>query len=134
MTAETKTLQKTEAQVPAQVVESTPEKVYTPRADVYETAQTYVLEVDLPGVAQESLDIDLEKNVLTIKGTRQAVEYEGYRREYSEYGGGRYERSFSLGEGVDQEGIEAELENGVLVVTLAKVEGAVGRKIEVRSG
>jgi HSP20 family molecular chaperone IbpA len=134
MTAETKTLEKIEEQTPAAVVESKPGRVYTPRADVYETGQAYILEVDLPGVTQESLDISLEKEVLTIKGAREVASYEGYKREYGEYGVGRYERSFSLGEGVEHDKIEAKLENGVLAVTLPKAEEAVARRIEIKSG
>ena len=131
MTASTKALQKREEQTPAAVAEK-PKKVYIPRADVYETDEAYVLEVDLPGVSQKSLNISLEKDVLTIEGTREAGDYEGYKLDYGEYGAGEYERSFSLGDGIDSEKIGAKLENGVLAVTLPKAEGAVARKIEVK--
>ncbi len=131
MTAATKALQKSEEQTPATVAEK-PQKVYIPRADVYETDEAYVLEVDLPGVSQKALDISLEKDVLSIKGTREVGDYEDYKFEYGEYGAGKYERSFSLGDGIDSEKIGAKLENGVLAVTLPKAEGVAARKIEVK--
>jgi HSP20 family molecular chaperone IbpA len=108
-------------------------RVYTPRADVYETPEEIVVVAELPGVGEESLDITLEQRELTMRGTAAAAAPEGYRLIYSEYGEGNYERRFVLADSIDREGIAANLKNGVLQLRLPKTKEALARKIPVKT-
>lgn len=104
---------------------------YSPRVDIYESDNTVVLLANMPGVDTPSLDITLEKNVLSIKGTVYDYRPDGYERSYAEYRAGHFERSFSLSEAIDRSKIEATLKHGVLRLTLPKNENAKTRKIAV---
>lgn len=124
----------THAQTPEAGPERTRDRqVYSPRADVVEMSDSIVVIADMPGVSDKDVDITLEKNVLTITAKVTAPPREGYRLAYGEYPEGDYERSFALSEGVDREGIEATVSNGVLRLTLPKAKEAAARKIAVRS-
>jgi HSP20 family protein len=100
-------------------------------ADLWEEEGKWHVELELPGVKQEAVDITLEKNVLRISATKNAPEGEcKYWREERAYG--QFERQFSLPETVNPDGIEAVLEDGVLHLTLAKKPELQPKKIEVR--
>ena len=100
-------------------------------ADLWEEEGKWHVDLELPGVKQEAIDITLEKNVLRIAAAKNAPEGERkYWREERTYG--QFERQFSLPETVNPEGIEAVLEDGVLHLTLAKKPEAQPKKIEVR--
>lgn len=107
--------------------------VYRPPTDVYETKDHIVVLADMPGVAPDALDITVEKRVLTIRGRAGDAEHPGYRRIYAEYGVGDFERAFTLSEDIDADGIEAELKDGLLRVTLPKAAPAKARRIDVKS-
>ncbi len=94
-----------------------------PRVDVVETSGAVVLLAYVPGVAHEDLDINLEQDVLTIRG-RVGVGLEADRRP-------EMFRKFRLSDRIDRERIEAELKHGVLRLTLPKAEAAKARKIDV---
>jgi HSP20 family molecular chaperone IbpA len=87
----------------------------------------------MPGVDESSVDITLEKNVLTIEGRVEWERPEGYELAYAEYGVGDYHRTFALSNEVDQSRIEATVRNGVLRLVLPKSEVAKTRKIAVRA-
>ena len=90
------------------------------RVDVRETAEAYILEAELPGVALEDISLTVENDVLTIAAERKSAtqeERDGYVMR--ERRSGRVERRFSL-EGVVQDGIRADSVNGILTVTLPK--------------
>jgi len=106
---------------------------FTPRADIYEANDRIVIVADMPGVDEMSVDITLEKNVLTINGYVEPVEPEGYALAYAEYRVGDYVRSFTLSNQIDQEKIEATLKDGVLHLTLPKIE-PTSKKIAVKAG
>ncbi|HLX64030.1 MAG TPA: Hsp20/alpha crystallin family protein [Planctomycetota bacterium] len=108
-------------------------KVFMPRADIFETAENFVIIADMPGVDEKSVDITLEKNVLTIHGKVESLAPEGYEAAYKEYEEGDYERAFTLTDAVDREGIQALVKNGVLRLTLPKAGPAKARKIEVKT-
>lgn len=110
-----------------------PRSVFMPRADILETKDAVVILADMPGVDEKNLDITLEKNVLTIKGTTAAKSPENFTSAYAEYDEGDYERSFTLGDDVSRENIQASIKNGVLKVELAKAGPAQARKIEVKA-
>ena len=100
-------------------------------ADLWEEEGKWHVDLELPGVKQDAIDITLEKNVLRIAATKNAPEGERkYWREERAYG--QFERQFSLPETVNPDGIEAVLEDGVLHLTLAKKPELQPKKIEVR--
>jgi HSP20 family molecular chaperone IbpA len=137
MSEETKEIQvqDTEKQVAETEAERTRDRLaFVPRADIYETDEAIYVVADMPGVDESSLDITLEKGVLTLNGTVEPEAPEGYSLAYAEYRVGDYTRSFSLSNEIDQGAIEATLKDGVLRLTLPKVTEAQTRKIAVKAG
>lgn len=117
---------------------ATPERTrdnptFTPRFDIFETSDELILWGDLPGVRSEDLDIDFEKNQLTIQG-KVAPRCEGAQCLFAEYGLGDFYRTFAIGEAIDTEKISAELKDGVLTLHLPKTEAVKPRKISVTAG
>lgn len=108
-------------------------KIFIPRAEIYETDDALVIVADMPGVDENSVEITLEKNVLTLKGYVGAEAPENYSLVYAEYEAGDYERSFTLSDEIDRDKIEASLKNGVLHVWLAKAGPAKTKKISVKA-
>lgn len=121
----------------AEVVEGTertrPVKAYVPRADIYETNDQLVIVADMPGVDEKSLDITLEKNVLSIKGFVDFTTPDNYGLAYAEYEVGDFERNFTLSNDFDRDNISAHLNNGVLHIYLPKVGPAKTKKITVNA-
>lgn len=105
--------------------------VFSINTDIYETKNEWVILADMPGVSEKSLDLTLEKNVLTIKGTVDAPKEEGYQLIYSEFNYGDYEKKFSLPQEINAEKLEASMKNGVLTVRIPKLEKQV-KKIAVK--
>ena len=132
--AESKALQAKDKQAVASPVEQTrPGRVFTPVVDIFETEQALTLLADMPGVKPEYLDIDLRDNTLTLTGDVESSDIAGEEALLSEYETGKYYRQFSLSEMIDQEKIDAKLTDGVLRLTLPKVEKATPKKIEVKA-
>jgi HSP20 family protein len=128
-------VQDTEKQVAETEAERTRDlPAFVPRADIYETDEAIYVVADMPGVDENSLDITLEKGVLTLNGTVDPAAPEGYSLAYAEYRVGDYTRSFSLSNEIDQEAIEATLKDGVLRLTLHKLTEAQTRRIAVKAG
>ena len=106
---------------------------YVPAFEVKETNEAFVLNGDLPGVAEADVDIAVHNNVLTVSGTRTAeARKEGetfalYERQY-----GSFSRSFSLPDTADGERVEARLDSGVLTLTIWKKAEAKPRKIALK--
>jgi HSP20 family protein len=110
-----------------------PGPTFKPAVDIFETDTQMVLLADLPGVEAKDLDIDLRESVLTLTG---AVDAPGSSEESElliEYQVGKYFRQFTLSEAIDQSKIDAELKDGVLRLTLPKIEKQAPRKIEVKT-
>jgi HSP20 family protein len=107
---------------------------FVPRADIYETEEAITVVADMPGVDETSLDITLEKNVLSIDGYVEPTEPEGYGLAYAEYRVGDYQRAFTLSDQIDRDGIEATLKDGVLRLYLPKVTEARKRSIAIKAG
>ena len=101
-----------------------------PAVDIYETDENLTLIADLPGVANQGLDIQLNKGMLTIKG-HVASKKEG-KLLLQEFSAADYYRQFKLSDRIDAEKITAELDSGVLKLTIPKAEAAKPRKIEIR--
>jgi HSP20 family protein len=136
MTNEAKTIEvKQEAPLAEEQTERIRERrVFTPRADIYETKDDLVVVMDVPGVDEKSLDIVLEKSVLTITAFPAYERMEQLSLAYAEYGEGDYQRSFALSEEIDREHIEANVKNGVLYLRLPKAGEAKPQKITIKAG
>lgn len=108
-----------------------PGLVFTPNVDIFESETEITLMADIPGVRPEGLTIDLRDNTLTLVAETPAAEKPEEEIIYSEYATGKYYRQFSLSEVIDQEKIDARLNNGVLQLVLKKVARATPRQITV---
>ncbi len=100
-----------------------------PTADVYDNESEYLIAVDLPGINRPALEITLDADVLTIKGTRAISETSTSR---SERPGGRFLRTFSVPGSVDQKNIQAAYKDGVLEVRLPKRKDEMAKRIEIK--
>ena len=107
---------------------------YAPRVDVVEGKEAVTITADMPGIDEKSVDIDLDRNILTLKGRFMLEAPEGFTRTYAEYDSGNYERVFTLSDEIDRGGIQATVKNGVLTLTLPKAKEAQPRKIAVKTG
>ncbi len=108
---------------------------FTPAVDVVEQDNAYQLRAEIPGIAPNEIDVQVENDVLTLKGERKYENQEeraGYRRVERSYGS--FSRSFMLPKGTNVDAIEARAENGVLTVTIPKAKAASSRKVEVKGG
>ena len=87
--------------------------------------------MEMPGVEKKDLKVELEDGVLRVDGQIDFAKYEGMEPVYTEYNVGHYTRSFTLSNKVNQEQISAQLEDGVLTLTLKKARDAMPRRISV---
>lgn len=120
------------AQNPVTMERTRNRKVFVPKADIIEAGNEMILYADMAGVNEQSVEVTLEKNVLTIRGTVEPPEFKGRSMCYAEYDVGDYERIFTISDEVDRDRIEAVVKNGVLKLTLRKAPQAEMRKISVR--
>lgn len=106
---------------------------YTPRVDIYESADEVVLQCDMPGVKPQDVDLRFEKGELSLCGKVQPRQVPA---EYldEEYGVGDFYRSFAIGPEVDADKIAAEYQDGVLTVHLPKQEKVKPKRIAVKAG
>ncbi|MFN2176844.1 MAG: Hsp20/alpha crystallin family protein, partial [Anaerolineales bacterium] len=109
MAEESKTLEVQKREVtPSEEGERTREcTCFVPRADIFENDDDIYLVVDLPGVDENSIDITIEKNVLTLNGYTEAEDLEGYALNLNEYEIGDYQRSFRLSNTIEKDKIQA---------------------------
>jgi HSP20 family molecular chaperone IbpA len=108
-------------------------KAYVPRVDIYETNDEIVVVADMPGVDENSVDITLEKNILSINGFVEPARPDNYSLAYAEYEVGDYQRSFTVSDEIDRDNIQAAVKNGVLHLHLPKAGPAKTRKIAVKA-
>jgi len=109
------------------------EIILRPAVDIFEDGTAIVVEADLPGVAKDRLDIQVDCNSLTIEGEVAVSMPEGMRALYADVRGTRYRRNFSLSSELDTEDVEANLNDGVLRVRIPKRAELQPRKIEVKT-
>jgi HSP20 family molecular chaperone IbpA len=109
-----------------------PARYYVPNTDIYETEEALTLVMEMPGVEKENVSIQLENDVLRVEGRIDFSRYEGLEPVYAEYNVGHYSRGFTLSDKIDQDGISAELADGVLTLTLKKVKAVLPRRIAIR--
>jgi HSP20 family molecular chaperone IbpA len=124
---------KEEANTPEGAEHTRTGRVFSPAVDIYETPDSVVLVADMPGVTEDSVDVNLEKNVLTIYGRVEPVVPAGHTLAYSEYRIGDYQRSFTISNAIDWEHISGKVRNGVLTLTLPKAGPAKTRRIAITS-
>jgi HSP20 family protein len=101
-----------------------------PRTNIDETDDKFVFSMEMPGLTKKDVEVSLEKDVLLIKGerTEKTEEKNLLRREIRSM---KFERSFKIGDVVEQGNIKAKMENGLLTVILPKKPEKVGRKVDV---
>ena len=126
-----KQVQKKEAEAPERIERMRATMVYSPQVDILERPHDILVMADMPGVDEKSVDVNLEKNVLSIYGRVDDVSFDNYRPLHMEYGIGDFERTFTLSDEIDRDGIQASVKNGVLRLVLPKAAAAKSRKIAV---
>lgn len=104
---------------------------WMPQVDLYETAAAYVVAAELPGLAREDFDIEVDRNTLTLKGRRPAPAVNPQRYQQLESGQGPFSRSFRFADDIESEQINAEFKDGVLTITVPKIAKPAARKIDV---
>jgi HSP20 family protein len=107
---------------------------WAPAVDLLEREDSLVLKADLPGLSEDDVQIEVRNDVLTFSGERKAEHEEkqnGYFRVERSFG--HFSRSLQLPEGVDSDRIQANFDNGVLVVTIPKPQAPQPRRISIGS-
>ena len=107
-------------------------KFYTPAADIFETANALHLLIDMPGVRKDRIQIRLERDTLEVEGLVEPGTFAEGTAVYSEFNVGNFYRKFVISNKVDREGIEANMTDGVLALTLPKARELQPRRIEVK--
>lgn len=108
-----------------------PGRFYVPYTDVYETEDALTVVMEMPGVDRKDVEVELKDDVLRVEGRIDFAKYEGMEPVYTEYNVGHWTRSFALSDKVDRERIGAQLEDGVLTLTLPKTAEAQPRRIAI---
>ncbi|OEV08857.1 HSP20 family protein [Streptomyces sp. Amel2xB2] len=99
--------------------------------EAYRSGDEFVVHFDLPGVSPESIDLDVERNVLTVHAERRSPAPEGAEKVVAERPSGTFSRQLFLGETLDTERIDAAYDAGVLTLRIPVAEKAKPRKIEI---
>ncbi len=105
---------------------------FSPAVNIHEDDKAFAVAVELPGLSKDAVDIEVDGGVLTLKGEKRfesEKDEKGYHLVEHRYG--KFTRRFSLPDTVDAENIEAVMKDGVLTVTLPKVEAPKPKKIAV---
>ncbi|MFI2242468.1 Hsp20/alpha crystallin family protein [Streptomyces chrestomyceticus] len=102
--------------------------------DAYRAGDEFVIHFDLPGVDPETVDLDIERNVLTVRAERTSTAPEGAELIASERTAGKFSRQLFLGDALDSDRVDAAYENGVLTLRIPVAERAKPRKIEIVGG
>jgi HSP20 family protein len=105
-----------------------------PAVSIHETQGAIVVVADMPGVTQDKVDITIEQDVVTMRGSVAADVHDGFQQVYREYDTTGFERSFTIPSEVDRDHIDATVKNGVLTLTLPKHKSLQPRRITVTSG
>lgn len=106
---------------------------YTPKADVIENENKYLIHLEAPGLGKGDIEVNLENNILTIKGERKnEVREEKNNYLYQELTYGKFTKTFTLPDGVEADKIDAKLENGILELQVPKAEKQKRKEIAVK--
>ena len=107
---------------------------WMPRVDVAESDKDIVVQVEVPGMRREEINLTIEDNVLTLSGEKEQEALEGYRYHRAERTQGRFRRTFSLPASIDSAKVKAAYKDGLLTITLPKVEAHRPKEITVSVG
>ena len=102
--------------------------------DAYRRGEEFIVELDLPGVQPDSIDLTVEKNVLTVHAERRRDDAEGVELLVGERPQGTFSRQLFLGDTLDIDAIQADYVDGVLTLRLPVAEKAKPRRVEVKAG
>lgn len=102
--------------------------------DAYRRDSDVWVHIDLPGVSTDSIDVSVERNVLTVSASREWAPQEGDKPYLTERRSGTFSRQVHLGEGLDSESIEADYHDGVLTLRIPVAEKAKTKKIAINAG
>ncbi|MDP3849962.1 MAG: Hsp20/alpha crystallin family protein [Luteolibacter sp.] len=118
---------------PSSAVKENDHPVFLPAADIYESPAGVWIRCDMPGVAEEELEVTMENKVLTVSGTQMGQGREGLETLAGEYLTGVYQRSFGLSRDFDESAVKARMKDGVLEIELPKAKEARARRIPVEA-
>ncbi len=104
----------------------------TPYTTMHDVGDSFVLRAEVPGMSRDDLQIKIQGNYLEISGNRKAETPDGYKAHRVERRASSFTRSFTLASDVDVNKVEAELNDGILSLTLPKVEAAKAKQIEIK--
>ena len=104
----------------------------TPTTDIYEAKEGVTLYVDLPGVSKKTLDIDVDQDILTIKGKIDLTTAANMQPTYIDVRADVFERRFTLGDELDTNQIEAKLDQGALKLTIPRLEKHQPKKVSIK--
>lgn len=110
-----------------------PVVTYTPRVDVVENKENFVVRAELPGMKKDDVKLTLENNVLTLSGEKRAEairEEDNFHLRESRYG--KFERSFRLTDNIDRSNIAADYKDGVLTISLPKTKESLSKEIAIK--
>ena len=109
-----------------------PVRTFLPTTDIFETDDALTVVMEMPGVEKANLEINVENDVLNVSGRIDLAKYEKLAPVYTEYNIGHYRRTFTLTSSrINQERIAADIQDGVLRLTLPKGEQAKPRRIQI---
>jgi HSP20 family protein len=106
---------------------------FIPRVNTREDKDNYYIEIDMPGLNQKDINLEVKNNMLVISGERKfknEIKEDNYYRLESSFG--QFSRSFSLPENIDSDNITAEFKNGVLDIHIPKTDSNDVKKIEIK--
>lgn len=118
----------------AESVFGTTERPAVMPMDAYRLDDTFVIELELPGIDPESIDLTVERNVLTVHADRRRPEIDGAERIVGERAFGTFSRQMFLGDTLDVDALDAEYTDGVLTVRIPVAEQAKPRRIQIGRG
>ena len=102
-------------------------------SNLYETADSFVLQLQLPGAKPEDVEITAQQNTVNVKWTTQVSVPENATTHWSGFASSQYQQGFTLPVPIDAERTEANYENGMLTITLPKAESARARQVKVQT-
>ena len=108
------------------------EDFVTPAADIFETVEAFVLQIDMPGVRKDSVHVQIVPGQLQVKGLISHLYKETANLVFSEIQKASFFRKFNIGSNIDTDHVDASFENGVLTVLLQKSEAAKIREIPIK--
>jgi HSP20 family molecular chaperone IbpA len=109
------------------------EAIFTPEADLIESADRYEILMNMPGVREEQIEALVENDVLTVRGHVEPTTPSRHRLAYQEYQLGDFRRVFTLSQEIDRDRIAATVKDGVLRLILPKAETLKARRIAVKA-